>query len=156
MHFVYMYMKCGQTSQCSVNSCFKELSSTENIHTCNLSGTPSVSSFVFIQRRCHVNVWCSHAVLHCELVVPCTTTAAGMKVLHKIFPQGIITGSLPPSCLPTPPLSSRRKQRTPEHCPPLPLPSIPHPLWPSPGGCVTTFMLYSSFHIQSNTYVHDI
>ncbi|CAI8015844.1 Centrosomal protein of 41 kDa [Geodia barretti] len=51
--------------------------------------------------------------------------SGGMRVLHRVFPQGIITGSLPPSCLPSPPPSSRRSQRTPRHPPALPALPIP-------------------------------
>ena len=62
-----------------------------------------------------------------------TPLTAGMRVLHRVFPQGIITGSLPPSCLPSPPPSSRRSQRTPRHPPALP--ALPYHLeWPSPNG----------------------
>lgn len=64
-----------------------------------------------------------------------------MKVLHRTFPQGIITGTLPQSCLPSPPPSSRRSQRTPRQ--PATLPTLPyHPDWPSPEGEFSPAQLY--------------
>ena len=50
----------------------------------------------------------------------------GLKVTAQTFPNGIISGSLPASCLPPPPPSSQRKQRAPP--PHLP----PHPTFLSP------------------------
>jgi centrosomal protein CEP41 len=34
--------------------------------------------------------------------------SGGMKVLSRTFPEGLVTGSLPPACLPSPPLPRRR------------------------------------------------
>ena len=37
------------------------------------------------------------------------STPKGLKVLHKLFPEGIISGPVPASCQPSPPSSARRR-----------------------------------------------
>ena len=41
-----------------------------------------------------------------------TNTCIGLKVLYKIFPEGMLTGSVPKTCYPSPPPSARKSSKT--------------------------------------------
>ena len=51
----------------------------------------------------------------------------GMKVLYKTFPSGMLTGSIPKTCLPSPPTSARKGSGK-RSAPPPTSPSVPGPL----------------------------
>ena len=48
-----------------------------------------------------------------ELVVQGKLYFQGMRVLHKRFPEGFITGALPQSCMPSPPPTRRAAKKAP-------------------------------------------
>ena len=52
----------------------------------------------------------------------------GLKVLYKIFPEGMLTGSVPKTCYPSPPPSARKSSKTAslKSPPPTATPSVPH------------------------------
>lgn len=56
--------------------------------------------------------------------------SGGLKVLYKIFPEGMLTGSVPRTCYPSPPPSARKSSKTPSVKSPPPtafcVPSTPH------------------------------
>lgn len=61
---------------------------------------------------------------------PCYCQYTGLKVLYKIFPEGMLTGSVPRTCYPSPPPSARKSSKTPSVKSPPPtafcVPSTPH------------------------------
>lgn len=49
--------------------------------------------------------------LVCCIVIT-TNMLTGLKVLYKIFPEGMLTGSVPRVCYPSPPPSARKSSKT--------------------------------------------
>jgi len=61
----------------------------------------------------------------------------GLKVLYKVFPDGMLTGQVPKTCYSSPPPSARKSTKTPPVRSPPPtavLPSAPHKEYFTPDG----------------------
>ena len=73
---------------------------------------------------CYLEVWCNSYCVSCLLLL----TWIGLKVLYKIFPEGMLTGSVPKTCYPSPPPSARKSSKTAslKSPPPTATPSAPH------------------------------
>jgi len=61
----------------------------------------------------------------------------GLKVLYKVFPEGMVTCQVPKTCYPSPPPSARKSLKTPPVKSPPPTaipPSTPHKEYFTPDG----------------------
>lgn len=65
----------------------------------------------------------------------------GLKVLYKVFPEGMLTGSVPRTCYPSPPSSARKSTKT---------PSVKSP--PSTATCIPSAPHKEEFTPEGNNY----